>query len=145
MKYSGSIVINKPRETVTALFINPEYIQEYQDGFIRKNLQKGEMGQAGAVSEMLYSHDNKEMILIETIVSNDLPQSFEAHYHHKHMDNIMKCEFLELDANRTEYKFTYQYTRMSLFPKIMSYLIPKLFSKPAEKWMNQFKAFVENH
>ena len=41
MKYKGSVIINKPREVVAELFINPNYNKEYQDGFVKKELIGG--------------------------------------------------------------------------------------------------------
>lgn len=145
MNYSGAIIINKPREIVTKIFINPDHIKEYQDGFVKKTLQRGEMGETGAVSKLFYKYGKRDMILTETIISNNLPDSFVAQYHHKHMDNSMKCKFLKIDENTTKYEYTFEYTRMSLMPKLMAKLFPNMYRRQGEKWMNQFKVFVENN
>lgn len=42
MKFSGSVEINASVEKVTAYFIDPVYLGEYQDGFVRKELLEGE-------------------------------------------------------------------------------------------------------
>lgn len=91
MKFKGTIEINKPIDLVAELYANPENLKEWQDGFVRKQLLSGNEGSPGAVSELYYSHGGRNMILKETIVSSDLPGSFEGLYHHKHMDNTMKC------------------------------------------------------
>ena len=44
-----------------------------------------------------------------------LPQAFEAHYHHKNMDNTMKVSFSPVGENKTRYDFEYEYTRISGF------------------------------
>ena len=143
MKHKGMVTIQKPREVVTAMFMNPEYNQEYQDGFVRKELVSGSAGQDGAVSDLYYKYGKRDMILTETIVKNQLPDSFEAFYHHKHMDNTMKCTFVEIDAG-TEYHYEYEYTRMDWFmPKLMAILFPSMYKKQGDKWMRQFKEFVE--
>ncbi|NER15273.1 hypothetical protein GWK08_17585 [Leptobacterium flavescens] len=143
MKYSGSIEIEKPVELVTRLFTDPEGMKEYQDGFIKKELLSGREGNEGAISKMYYQYGKRDMILTETIVSNNLPDSFEATYHHKHMDNTFKCSLIELNENRTRYEYAYEYTRMSLIPRIMGILFPKMYRQQGEKWMKQFKEFVE--
>lgn len=146
MKYKGSININKPKSVVAELFANPNYLKEYQDGFQRKELVSGEMGQKGTVSKMYYKHGNREMELTETITANQLPDSFEATYHHKHMDNTMKCVFVALADDQTRYEYEFEYTRIDwVMPKLMAILFPSMYKKPAEKWMRQFKAFVENY
>ncbi len=144
MHIKGSIEINKPIALVTRLFADPAYLKEYQDGFVKKELISGEQGQNGVVSKMYYKDEKREMVLTETIIKNELPDLFEAFYHHKHMDNTMKCEFTALDEQRTLYEYEFEYTRFSGFmPKLMALLFPGMFRKQGEKWMKQFKEFVE--
>lgn len=144
MKFTGTIDIDKPREVVTSFFANPEYLGEYQEGFLRKELVSGTAGQEGAISNMYYQMGKGEMELTETVTSNQLPNVFEGHYHHKHMDNTMKCTFTALDENRTRYHTEIEYTRINwLMPRLMAILFPGMFRKPVQRWMNNFKEFVE--
>ncbi len=144
MKYAGSIEIDKPVEIVTKLFADPKSLKEYQDGFVKKELVSGEEGKVGTISKMYYQYGNRDMELTETITSNQLPHSFEAAYHHKHMDNTMKCTFIPLGDSKTQYKYEFEYTRINWFmPKLMAILFPGMYRKQGEKWMRQFKEFVE--
>jgi len=100
----------------------------------------------GTISKMYYKHGKQEMELTETIISNKLPDTFEAFYHHKHMDNTMKCTFTALDDSTTRYETEVVYTRINWFlPKIIALLFPSMYRKPAEKWMHNFKDFAENY
>ncbi len=144
MKFSGSIDIAKPRHDVVRFFADPNYLGEYQDGFIKKELISGIQGQEGAVSKMFYKYGKRDMELTETISVNRLPDSFESSYHHVHMDNSMKCKFIELDGENTRYEYEFEYTRISWFmPKLIAILFPGIYRKQGEKWMRQFKEFVE--
>ncbi|MEM8900784.1 MAG: SRPBCC family protein [Bacteroidota bacterium] len=144
MKHSGAIIIEKPIELVTKLFVDPAYLGEYQDGFVKKELESGTAGEAGAVSKMYYKYGKRDMVLTETITANNLPESFEAFYHHKHMDNTMVCRFIPIDKNTTRYEYAYDYTRMNwVMPKLIAILFPGVYRKQGDKWMNQFKEFVE--
>ncbi|MDN5201688.1 SRPBCC family protein [Fulvivirgaceae bacterium BMA10] len=144
MKFKGSVEIAKSRDEVVKYFIDPKYLGEYQDGFVKKELLSGESGQNGAVSKMFYKYGNRDMELTETITANRLPDSFESSYHHKHMDNTMKCKFIELDDQKTRYEYEFEYTRINWFmPKLMAILFPGMYRKQGEKWMRQFKDFVE--
>ncbi|MEM9298896.1 MAG: SRPBCC family protein [Bacteroidota bacterium] len=144
MKFKGAIEINKPTQLVAELFADPTNLKEWQDGFVKKELQSGNEGEARAVSKMYYAHGGRNMILTETIVSNELPHSFEAFYHHKRMDNSMKCTFAEIAPNKTQYKYEFEYTRINWFmPRLVAILFPGMYRKQGEKWMNQFKEFVE--
>lgn len=144
MKFNGSIDINHSLEKVTELFADPKYLKEYQEGFEGKELLKGEAGKDGAISKMYYKNGKHEMELTETIISNKLPHSFEALYHHKFMDNTMKCTFTELDNGMIRYQTEVVYTRIDwVMPRLMAILFPSMYKKPAQRWMNNFKNFVE--
>jgi len=144
MKFKGSIEIKKPVDLVSKLFADPAYLKEYQDGFIRKELVEGEAGKDAAISKMYYQYGKGEMELTETIISNKLPDSFEAFYHHKHMDNTMKCSFKELEPGLTKYEYEYEYVRMNwVMPKLIAILFPSMYRKQGEKWIRQFRDFVE--
>lgn len=144
MKYKGSIIIDQPRATVVELFANPDYNKDYQDGFLRKELVSGQPGQDGAVSNMYYKFGKRDMKLVETITKNRLPESFEAFYHHPHMDNTMKCTFASMGDNKTCYEYEFVYTRVSgIIPRLLVMLFPGMFRKQGEKWVRQFKEFAE--
>ncbi len=144
MKFKGSIEIDKPQEVVALFFINPDYLGEYQEGFLRKELVSGNVGEKGAISKMYYAMGKREMELTETVIANNLPNVFEGHYHHKHMDNTMKCTFTALEPNKTLYESEIEYTRINwVMPRLMAILFPGMYKKPAQRWLNNFKAFVE--
>jgi len=144
MKYKGSIDICKPQDKVAEMFVDPDYLKEYQDGFQKKVLVKGQIGKEGAVSKMFYKYGKQDMELIETIAKNNLPDSFEAFYHHKHMDNTMKCKFVPLGDNKTRYEYEFEYTRINwVMPKLLAILNPGMFKKQGEKWIKQFEEFVK--
>jgi len=144
MKFKGFVEIDKSRDEVVKFFTNPKYLGEYQDGFVKKEPISEMLGKDGTVSKMFYKQGKRDMELTETVIANRLPESFEASYHHIHMDNLMKCTFIVLDDNRTRYEYEIEYTRISwIMPKLMAILFPSMFRKQVEKWMTQFKAFVE--
>ncbi len=144
MKFKCSVTINAPIEKVAQLFADPQYLKEYQDGFIRKELVSGEEGQLRAVSKMYYRQGKGEMEITETITSNDLPHTFAGSYHHKHMDNTMICHFTVLTPSQTRYDSEIEYTAFrGLFPKMLAYLFPSMFKKQVQKWLDNFKVFVE--
>ncbi len=146
MKFTCSIIIEKPIQLVTQLFADENYLKEYQDGFLSKELITGIKGMKDAKSRMIYKMGKKgEMELIETIILNELPNEFIGHYHHKNMDNTMRCVFTSLDENRTQYVSEIEYLEFrGVMIKIMAFLFPSFFKNQVQKWLNNFKIFVEN-
>lgn len=144
MIFKGSIDINKPREKVVNFFMDVDCLKEYQDEFVKKELIKGIAGENGTVSKMHYKYGKRPLVLTETITNNNLPNSFEAHYHHIHMDNTLKFSFSEISQDKTQYEYEFEYTRINWFlPKLIAILFPSMYRKQGEKWMKKFKEFVE--
>ena len=144
MKFTCSVTINKPRDKVVEYFINPKYLEEYQEGFLRKELVSGTPQEVGAISKLYYKMGKGEMVLTETILANDLPKSFYAEYFHKHTENTMRSTFTEIDASTTRYDSEIHYTAFKgIVVKLMSKLFPGFFKKQVQKWLNIMKAFAE--
>lgn len=145
MKFNCSVIINQPVDKVAQLFADPKYLKEYQEGFIKKDLISGTAGQEGAISKMYYKTGKREMELTETITLNNLPKEFAASYHHKHMDNTMKCFFISLSDQQTRYDSEIEYTAFRGFiPKMLGLFFKRMFKKQAQQWLDNFKAFAEN-
>ena len=76
MKYSTDIDISVPRDRVVALFSDPDTVSEWQESFIRMEYVSGELGQAGNVHNLVHKMGQREMVMKETILKNDLPDFF---------------------------------------------------------------------
>lgn len=146
MKFNFSIEINLSKEKTAALWVNKDYFDKWQDGFISKELISGEEEQKGAKSRIRIMINNKEDELIETILSTDLPNERLSLYEHKHMSNTYHVSFKEIGENKTEISGDIEYTKFNgLMPKIMAKLFPGMFKKQGEKWIKQFKEFAESY
>ncbi len=145
MKFECHVDIDAPRDKVIELFDNFDNLKEWQDGFIRHEHIEGVSGQPGAKTRMFYEMRGKEMELIEIVEVRDLPHEFSGTYVHKSMTNTLKNYFEELDGGtRTRYRSICHYTELNGFiVKTMAFLFPGIFKKQVQKWMDQFKAFVE--
>ncbi|MFK7771679.1 MAG: SRPBCC family protein [Saprospiraceae bacterium] len=144
MKFTCTVIIEKPIDQVANLFINPDNLKEYQDGFLRKELVSGTPAQVGTISKMFYLQGKREMEITETVTLNNLPNEFSGFYHHIHMDNTMTNRFTALGENRTQYDAEIEYTVLRGFMvKAMAFLFPSMFKKQVQKWLDQFKVFAE--
>lgn len=144
MKFTCIVIIEKPINQVTDLFINPDNLKEYQDGFLKKEIVSGVPAEVGTVSRMYYKQGKRDIVITETVTSNNLPHEFTGFYHHIHMDNTMTNRFTSLSENSTQYDAEIEYTNLRGFMvKAMAFLFPRMFKKQVQKWLDQFKEFVE--
>lgn len=144
MKFNCSVTINQPLEKVVKLFKDSNNKKAYQTGFLRQELVSGEEGQKGAISKIYFKSGSQEMELTETIITNQLPHTFIGQYHHRLMDNTMKSTFTKINTLQTRYVTEIEYTEFrGMMPKLMAYFFPDTFRKPPQKWLNNFKKFVE--
>ena len=145
MKFSCSVVIDRPLDEVVDLFKDASKLGEYQEGFVKKELISGREGEEGAVAKMYYKQGKREMVITETILRNYLPHEFLGSYHHEHMDNTMRCNFKALSRNQTQYDSHIEYTAFRGFlPRLISTLFPSVFKKQVQRWLDNFKAYAES-
>ena len=145
MKFSCQVEIKSPIEQVLKLYNDVDNLKEWQDGFVSHQHLNGKPGQNGAQSHLTYQSGKRKIELTETIIENKLPEKLLATYEHEHMDNTMLTEFTELDNHNTLYKVEVNYYRFhSIIPKLMAWLFPSMFKNQVQKWLKQFKAFVES-
>ncbi len=145
MKFICSVVINKPQQEVADFFADPTYLKEYQEGFQKKELISGNTGEVGAVSMLYYQNGKRKMELKETVLKNELPNEFLAEYFHTHTENTMKSSFTALGENETRYDAEIHYTKFKgAIVKIMAFLFPSFFKKQVQKWLSNFKTFLES-
>lgn len=143
MKYTCTIQINAPLDKVVSLWENEAYFKEWQDGFESFTHLEGIPNTKNAKSKIVLN-DNQRIELIETIITNNLPQEKTALYEHIHMTNTQTSRFEALDDQNTLYISEVEYIQFNGWMiKLMAKFFPGKFKGQSEKWMKQFKAFVE--
>lgn len=145
MKFTCEVIVNKPRQEVVDLIMDPANLTKWQDGYLGLQHLSGEPGEVGSETKLFYDMGGKEMELLETIQVSNLPQMFQGNYEHVHMSNIMTITFEEIDDHTTRYRSHIDYYKFSgLMPRLMAFLFPGMFKKQTQKWMDQFKVFAES-
>ncbi len=140
MKFTCTVDINCDRAKVVEIFSNPDNLKHFQEGFKSKEHLKGVPFENGSTAKLTY----EKLELIETILENNLPDSFKALYEHKHMTNTMKVSFQDLGNNKTHYISEIHYTKFNGFLiKLMAKIFPGMFRKQVLKWMHLLKDYCE--
>lgn len=145
MKFTCSVEIDLPIEKVAQLFKDPDNLSKWQDGFVSMEHLSGNPGEPGAKSKLIYKTGGGKIELVETILTNKLPHKFSGKYEAKQMVNTMKSRFSKLENSKTKWMAELEYTEMNGFMiKLMAWLMPGIFKKQTQKWLDQFKAFAES-
>ncbi len=144
MEYANEIIIDLPRDRVLELFDSTENLYKWQDGLQSFEHISGEPGQVGAKSKMLYDMDGRQVEMIETITSRNLPDEFSSTYEAKGVYNAVENLFYEEGPDKTRWVANHEF-RFSGVMKIMAVAMRGSFPKQTQKTMEAFKAFAEGY
>jgi len=145
MKYVTEIIINTPREEVIKKLDNVENMKDWQRGLVNYEVIKGDPGSKGAQMKLEYQMGKRNMVLTETITKRNFPTEFHATYDTKGVHNIQYNYFQEIDAHTTRWISESEFRFSSFGMKIMSWLMPGIFKKQSQKYLNDFKNFAEKN
>ena len=143
MKYECEILIDLPRERVIELFDNPENLPKWQKGLQSFELISGEEGKPGAKSRLVYDMDGREVVMIETIVTRNIPDEFTATFEAPGVYNLNKNLFYEHGPNQTRWVVETEFKMTSLVMRFMGIFMRSSFPKETMKNLEAFKAFAE--
>ena len=142
MNYQLDIVINKSLTDVIRLFEDPKNLGEWQEGFVNIEHLAGTPGENGAISRMVFDERNREIVMMETIIENSLPQRFAAQYEADGVHNININRFEPLGENQTRWMMDTTFT-FSGFMRLMALFMRGAFKQQTQKTMQAFKEFAE--
>lgn len=144
MKYTVEIEINLPVDRVIELFDNPNNLKLWMDGLQSFEHISGDPGQPGAKSRLKFKMGKREIEMIETVFTRNLPSDFSGAYDTPHMYNIVKNSFIPTGENKTRYVSEQEYQMKNFMMKAMGFLMPGAFKKQSMKYLNAFKDFAES-
>lgn len=142
MKYSNEVEINLPLTKVIDLFDNPDNMKHWQPGFLSFEPLEGIPGQAGAKSRLRYKMGKRNIEMIETITTRNLPHEFHGIYEAKGVHNVMKNYFSEITENKTRWVSESEFNFKGMM-KLVAWLMPGAFKKQSQKYLDMFKEFAE--
>ena len=143
MKYTTEIIIDLPREEVIRTLDNPENMKHWQKGLVGYKLIQGTPGKEGAKMELEYQMGKRNVTMVETIMKNQFPDEFHAHYDAKGVHNEQRNYFYELDGNKTKWVSDSMFKFAGFGMKLIAFLMPGAFKKQSLKYLNDFKDFAE--
>ena len=142
--YTLSIEIELPRDEVVRKFQQAENLFHWQNGLQSVEQLSGQTGIPGCLTKLVYQQGRHRIELMETVVSNELPDKFCGFYSWAEGENTLESRFLELEGGRTRWESTCSYKMKSLTMKLMGFFFRGKFVEQNQKFLDNFKAFCEN-
>jgi len=142
--YTVHVDIELPRDKVIELMDDPDNLPKWQNGLKSFEHVDGEPGRVGARSKLTYQEGKRSFELIETITKRDLPDEFNGTYEWGGGKNTLVNRFIALDDNNTRWESTCEYELRSVMLKLMALLMPGMFKRQNQKYLDNFKAFCEH-
>ena len=144
LTYENRIELNKPISDVTAVFADKDQIPDWQRGFIRITERDGQPGADGSTAELVFNNRGREMTMLETITENGLPHHFHGTYDVSGVHNVQRNFFKDLGDGRTLWRSESEFHFEKWPMKLMGTLMPGLFKKTSQRFMDDFKLWIED-
>ena len=85
----------------------------------------------------------KKIIMIEEIITNNLPEQKKVTYTADAVYNIVTNKFIKVSKNKTKF-INEQEFEFKGFMKIIGFFMPSAFKKQSRVYLKDFKEFAEN-
>ena len=140
IKYTEEIEINTNIDTVIALFDNPYNMQKYMEGIESYKVVEGNIREVGAKAEMTVLMGEKKIIMIEEIITNNLPEEKKVTYTADEVYNIVTNKFIKVSKNKTKF-INEQEFEFKGYMKVIGFFMPSAFKKQSRVYLEDFKGF----
>lgn len=143
MKVQTSITINADRETVWREFDNPDNMPKWQPSLKSFTHKSGTAGEPGAVAELVYDENGRELVMRETMTEKRKPDFMAGNYETDWGKAIIVNHFEALGDNSTQW-IVYANHQFKGMMKLMAIFIKKSICTRTEDDMQRFKLLVES-
>ena len=143
MKSSYEIIINRPRQRVLDLIMDPANFPKWQFGVKTFQLLSGQQGQPGARAKVVIETHSVKLEMTETIVARQLPDLYSLRYEGKGVKNFVENRFYEDGPDRTRWTMT-NTLEVGLMMAVAGPFINEIIGKQNHDSMKAFKNFAEN-
>ena len=149
MKYTEEIEINSNIDTVIELFDNPYNMKEYMEGIESYTVLNGNIREAGTQAELIVAYIEEDIVkrkivMIEEIITNNLPEEKKVTYTADGVYNIVTNRFIKISDNKSKFIHEQEF-KFKGYMKVMGFFMPSAFKEQSRVYLQNFKKYVENH
>ena len=148
IKYTEEIEINSNIDSLIVLFDNPYNMKEYMEGIESYIVLSGNIREVGAKAELVVAFIEKDVVkrrivMIEEIITNNLPKEKKVTYTADGVYNIVTNRFEKVSENKTKF-INEQEFEFKGYMKVIGFFMPSAFKKQSRVYLEDFKEFAEN-
>lgn len=153
MRYTNSIEIALPRETVAQLLADPAQLPKWLRGLVLHEPIEGVHGQLGTRSRVVLRSGQRTFEATETITRrepvdlHDIPAGTVVHFDReivgRGMWSLVQDRLTEVGPQATLWVSDSEYRFTSLPMRLLSRLLTGAFHKQSQQHLTDFKAFAE--
>lgn len=142
MKHKAEIIIDAPRDRVWAVFDNPDNMRRWQPTLESVEHKSGMPGQSGAVAELRYRENGREIVMTETISERREPDFLAGIYESDFGSNIVVNQFEAVDDRTTRWTMWCNF-RFHGFMKLMALFMGPKIRRRVNADLQRFKHLAE--
>jgi uncharacterized protein YndB with AHSA1/START domain len=143
MKARSEIIIDADRDTVWREFDNADNLPRWQSTLKSFTHVSGIPGEPGAVSEIIYKENNREIALTETMTEKRKPAFMAGIYESAWSKAVVVNHFQQIGDNRTLW-IVYSNHNFKGLMKFIWIFFRKAIRERTETSMEHFKLLVES-
>jgi hypothetical protein len=125
------------------VFSNPEQLSHWQKGLIEINPIRGNYGEEGYEGHLKFEMGKRVMEMTERVEKSDLPHMQSNVYETKGVFNRVVTRFESISEEQTKCITEHEFVFSSFGMKVFALLMPGAFKKQSMKYLEDFKALVE--
>lgn len=143
MKVTNEVTIDADRSTVWREFDNPDNLSKWQPTLKSFTHKSGTPGEPGAVSEVVYDENGRDVVMTETMTEKREPDFMAGFYDSAWSKAVIVNHFATVDEARTRWTIHANHQFKGIF-KILGLFFRKSIHRRTEEWMQRFKLLVES-
>ncbi len=142
MKIKTEITIDADRDTVWREFDDSDNLPKWQPTLKSFTHKSGTPGEPGAVSEVVYDENGRDVVMTETLTEKRVPDFMAGTYDSAWSTAVIVNHFESVGEGQTRWAFYANHRFKGVF-KIIGWLLRRPIVSRTEDYMRRFKLLVE--
>ena len=142
MKIRSEVIIDAEPKTVWRMLDNPDNLKKWQPTLKSVRLISGARGQPGAISELIYDENGREVRMIEHLTERREPHFMAGSYASDWGKAIVVNHFEDVGKGRTRWVAWWNQTPRG-FRRFLSPFMKRSLAKRIDDDLQRFKLMVE--